>query len=269
MNRPAVASKELSQKMRFNYLLRAIAYTSRLTTQYTNDDSIQDVRRVLGWGQSAEKDCALKTACRAPDNRYLQMETTWDWLIDWTDDTDVARILAIRDPSHIKRFSNRIGMMEEFMSYAVQITRNNGSEMRYNERDRWLNTLALPAKYLSPKRQRIYWYSMPEDLQRDPKMMLALHDYYSRWETCTWKDPRKEDYRNIKLAVYNENISVLEKEITRKKRKLALFEKYVGSSLWNDTRVSLWDMEEHLCMVVARKREMSLPLPNPDPILDR
>lgn len=150
--------------------------------QYKRNMDIEHVRKLLGWGQSSEKDAALTVASSL--NRSIALRSCLS--AEWLDDNDVGWLLIVVHPYHVLDLSDRLRNNTRTAHLMLQYHRALGScgpTIRKNKRI-WLSALACQSVESGVRYSR----HIDSEIIKDPAINMAL---YIR---CNTYQKRRVDY---------------------------------------------------------------------------
>ncbi|RYE24744.1 MAG: hypothetical protein EOP45_05480 [Sphingobacteriaceae bacterium] len=136
---------------------------------------MEDVRKMLGWGQSPEKDAALNIACTHNFFRYGMKPFLEP---QWLDDDDVGKLLVIIDPQNTKDLSDRLrncDWIAHLILHHYDALGYCGPSIKRNKRI-WLSAFACPTNFWGGSPYE--W--MDANLLDDPAIQVA---FYTRFTT--------------------------------------------------------------------------------------
>jgi len=132
---------------------------------------MDQVRNLLGWGQTKDKDEALTTAGTHGSEVYFDRNSL---SVKWLDDNDVGWLLVVLNPDNIENVSDRLRNSERtahLILHDYLALGKCGPAIRNNKR-MWLSALACtPTDY--PSGRLFKWIDV--DLQNDPAITLAWY----------------------------------------------------------------------------------------------
>jgi len=175
---------------------------------------MEDVRRLLGWGQTCAKDQALTTASVFGSDSFLLRQRLQS---DWLDDEDIGWLLVVIKPSNVEYLSARLRNSERTAHLILHdycSLGRCGPMIRKNKRI-WLSALAcIPEDY--PVGRLHNWTDV--SLHNDPAISAA---WYHRFVV-------NELVRQPPSYDINSSINALELFSEELRMKIAPYEEKVG-----------------------------------------